>query len=811
MTIAFDLRVFSTGASERGMGRVARQIISNLCRSRPSETFYGLIFPGRFDPNISADAVRSDSIFSELSNLVPIDMSAQYRLLPLAEPNRFKERETISIEFFSRLKELNVSEFWNLTPLIGDAFVPIAPFPNIAIVYDMIPFLYQDHYLTDPRMRQYYIEHIAYLRHCDHLISISEQSKFDCVALFGMAAERITPIYPKLGPLFLEKQDSFEDPRNIAGPGDPEAYALCVSSHHYTKNLLNLCKAWTAANKKAPLGLRLKIVLASQEFRTALKNTAELDDSIELLVNVSEAELVGLYRKAWICVQPSRYEGFGYPVVEAIALGTPVLANDTPIFKEVGGTLAHYFDANNTGSLEKTLTTVLGDKPCVNKLRDETRAHSREHIARLDGTMQALASIGTIAKENYRTQSESVAYGFASSFYPDKCGIVDYTHNIASRLANASPTFIIVRPELEPSISPYQKYIVCSARALDLLVGRRPKMQIYYQLGGAHWQYFMWALMEKYPGVAVFHDLTMAGGVFHLSNHFDKREIFNTKFFAAESETIRNRVLAAVGKSTDAEVWKKNLQTAVGGRMNAYPLRTARESIVHDKTFKQILLDDAGDASLADRIRIAPLSKKNVKFRYRNLNRSALREAYGLGANGKLVGIFGNIVRNKLVLESITALAALRAKYALRILVVGNPVDPAYAAEVKAAVKELSLSDCVNFLEWVDDDDFERFIYMCDMVCNLRYPSNDGMTGPGVQAIAAGTPVVVSKEAKWSVFSAETGCVVSCAGPNLHQNLVDAFDKTLQNSDALRKAAYAKYTKDLAMKDLVQVYYRGTN
>ena len=82
---------------------------------------------------------------------------------------------------------------------------------------------------------------------------------------------------------------------------------------------------------------------------------------------VTDDELLDLYRSAAVVVLPSLYEGFGLPVIEAMACGTPCIVSDDPALVEVSGGAAIHVPRGDSGALRKTLETVLGDEI----LRDE--------------------------------------------------------------------------------------------------------------------------------------------------------------------------------------------------------------------------------------------------------------------------------------------------------------------------------------------------------------------------------------------------------------------------------------------------------
>ena len=100
--------------------------------------------------------------------------------------------------------------------------------------------------------------------------------------------------------------------------------------------------------------------------------------AVDVLGYLEEAQLASLYRSALMVVQPSFYEGFGLPILEAMACGTPVACADIPVFHEVADDCARYFDPHKPGSIARTMEQVAKD--------DELRADlCRRGIARAAG------------------------------------------------------------------------------------------------------------------------------------------------------------------------------------------------------------------------------------------------------------------------------------------------------------------------------------------------------------------------------------------------------------------------------------------
>jgi alpha-1,3-rhamnosyl/mannosyltransferase len=200
------------------------------------------------------------------------------------------------------------------------------------------------------------------LRKATGLIAVSEATKRDAIELLGLPAERITVIHSGVAEPYFTAE-----PLRRARP-----YVLFVGTVEPRKNLDRLIEAWRAL----PADVRdaYELVIAGPPGWGQLR-----PGKYTHLGYVPEAELPSLTAGAAAFCYPSLYEGFGFPVVQAMAAGVPVITSAVSSLPEVAGEGAVYVDPRSTSELTAALCRVLTSPA----LRDQLGREGRERASRM--------------------------------------------------------------------------------------------------------------------------------------------------------------------------------------------------------------------------------------------------------------------------------------------------------------------------------------------------------------------------------------------------------------------------------------------
>jgi len=239
----------------------------------------------------------------------------------------------------------------------------------VITVHDMIPFLFTNSYMKEqPFDYQFALKHgLELLKEADAIITVSESTKRDVAKYAKIPNERIHVIYEGVSEDLL-LIDRFESKAIIKRKyGISEDYVLYLGGVDYRKNIKKLIISFN--NLLVNSDANFKLVLAGDVFTRkdnkdvkavcALIEKLNMADNIKMPGLIDEKDLNALYGAANIFVFPSLYEGFGLPILEAMACGTPVITSNISSIPEVCGDAALLVDPNDVDSIAMAMHKVL--------------------------------------------------------------------------------------------------------------------------------------------------------------------------------------------------------------------------------------------------------------------------------------------------------------------------------------------------------------------------------------------------------------------------------------------------------------------
>jgi len=208
------------------------------------------------------------------------------------------------------------------------------------------------------------------IRKADRIIAVSESTKKDLKQIFNVPAKKIAVTYEGV---IVDKFPVKKKLDVMKKFKLPDHYILFVGTLERRKNLINLVRAykklitWDKKLERCPLILAGHESWKSEEIHDEVREL-KLANLVRFLGYISHNEKIDLMKKACCFVNPSLYEGFGLTMVEAMALGTPVIASDISSMPEVVGKAAILVDPEKEYEIAAALKKLLNSKDLQNKL-----------------------------------------------------------------------------------------------------------------------------------------------------------------------------------------------------------------------------------------------------------------------------------------------------------------------------------------------------------------------------------------------------------------------------------------------------------
>ncbi|MBI4065414.1 glycosyltransferase family 4 protein [Candidatus Gottesmanbacteria bacterium] len=252
---------------------------------------------------------------------------------------------------------------------LGQALPPILPKKTIGFVYD-IAFLQTPQAYPDSYQKLKDQTHNL-IKRSSHIITISHAVKKDLTKTYDVPDEKITVAYPGVSSIFLKKGKTMHTVR---------PYFLFVGSLKRGKNVSFIIKAFAQFLSMSNTHYNL-LLIGSNYWKdpqiTQAISRFHLESRVKLMGFIPDNELACYYRGALAFVSPSLAEGFGLPVVEAMACGCPVIVSDTAVCKEIVGDNGIFIDPSDTKKLAQAMKKMT-EGPVRDSLRKKGITRSQQ-------------------------------------------------------------------------------------------------------------------------------------------------------------------------------------------------------------------------------------------------------------------------------------------------------------------------------------------------------------------------------------------------------------------------------------------------
>ena len=244
---------------------------------------------------------------------------------------------------------------------------------NVVVTIHDLSFLHHPEWYSRTEALRFRLTVPWTARRAKRILTVSEHARKDIIETLGVAPAKVSFSYNRLRPMFSPRPPH-EIARVLARLDIDQPYVLTVGNLQPRKNGARLIEAWTNLRRSAPDFFPRLVIVGRKAWIFdpifAAARESEFARDVIFTDYVPDGELPALLSGASVFAYPSLFEGFGYPPVEAMACGAPVLTSDVTALPEVCGDAAVYVNPENVHDIEKKLLSLYRDDAQRRVLRD---------------------------------------------------------------------------------------------------------------------------------------------------------------------------------------------------------------------------------------------------------------------------------------------------------------------------------------------------------------------------------------------------------------------------------------------------------
>jgi glycosyltransferase involved in cell wall biosynthesis len=606
---------------------------------------------------------------------------------------------------------------------------------TIVTLYDLIPLVFEEHYLRDPVMRERYLVRTRMLRQADRVLAISQTTGADAVERLAVDPRRVTVIDAGATSTFADMYSSrahAERELSTRLRGVQPGFLLYVAGFEFRKNLERLI----AAYGRLPEDLRAahQLVIAcrllpseAELMRKWASEAAIKPEQLLLTGYVTDAELGALYRACELFVFASFYEGSGLPILEAMSCGAPVVASRTATGPEILGDSEGTFDPMDPASIAVCIEQTLRSPGTLARLSERSRrrvgTYTWEHVARrtMEGYEQTLRRPRRVPRPRL---------ALVTPWPLEQSGVADYSLRLASELGQRVDVDVVVGKPLSSYPEPREYGVsLIEARSFAAAHGVRQHDRVLYCMGNSSFHRHVYELMRARPGAVLAHDVRLTGfyGWFAgVEQPEDPTARLLERIRVLYGARIPDAVLGAGPPPPE-------LQSALGIYMTREIQQYAEQLLVHSRFALDVLELDRGVADRDLPVSIVPFGIPEPRAKARRGRRER-----------PLVISVGVLSEVKGLAALITAFGLLSREFPKARLAFAGPGDDGESQRWQAYAREHAPGADVDFMGHLSEARFRELLDSADLAVQLRTITNGEASAAVADCLAAGLPTIVT-------------------------------------------------------------------
>ena len=644
-----------------------------------------------------------------------------------------------------------------------------------ATAYDLIPLIFADEYLRDPKLNAWYRSRLDRLRRCDVLLAISESTRQDVIALLKFPEDRIATIHGAVDARFCPAPVPEERKRTLLSAlGLTRSYVMYTGGIDHRKNVEATIRAFGLLAPEMRAAYQMAIVCSVSEGERArlqalVRSCGLPDDGVVLTGFVSNEDLVDLYRCCELFVFPSQYEGFGLPVLEAMSCGAPTMAADASSLPEIVGRRDALFSIASDEYIAAALAHALAQPDFRRSLRkhgiERASLYSWSRVADL----ACNAWSDAIARKSNRVAigvpARKPRLALVTPLHPNRSGIADFITKLLPYLAEHFQIDLFASPDVDRDRYrdmgfDVHAWHVLPAMWLDYDAG------VLYQFADSPLHAHMVALIDSCPGVAFMHDVYLGELIACL------------EFGPHRVAGVFEKMLAYCVSESAVNEYRRSGREAIVER---YPLcrwiADHATGVIVTSEHARSLMDQTDQLDGARcRVTSLPGSARQLS----DAERRRARELLEIPESEVLVVGLGCRDERTLSAELIDAWLRRDPRIPARLVLIGE-AEADYGRALRQRIDSSARPSEIDLTGYVSEEDFERYLTGADVVVQLRKGSRGEASSAALSAMAYGVPLVASRHGSFSEIPDEV--CIHVDDPLEPAQLAQELDDLLRDKD----------------------------
>jgi glycosyltransferase involved in cell wall biosynthesis len=629
----------------------------------------------------------------------------------------------------------------------------------VVVLYDLIPLIFADRYLTDDRVRLPYLARLQLVRDADLVLAISEHTRRDGIEHLGLDPARVVTIGGGASEAFRPAAPGADPAAEVrrARATVTKPFVLTVAGYEWRKNTEALIEAFARLPEHVRTAHQLVVACSvpaegERTWREHARACGLGDADLVVTGYVDDALLRSLYQAAALFVFPSRYEGYGLPALEAASCGTPVLTSDSSSLPEILDLPASTFPPHDIAAMCERIEAALTDDALRSALlaagARAAAAHTWDAVAdrtlaaydrlaeRTGDTNDPGSNAGDVPGRARASRAARPRVAFVGPLPPVESGVALYNERVLGALPLEGIDLEIFHETPRGRAAP-RSPVDAPCYPLDALGSRLDPHDydsIVYTIGDSGYHVRTFDLARRVPGVLWLHDACLVG--LHLEwaqwllrtqrRTGDVLSVYRDEITAMYDGRVRPDAVLTEPLSHRSFVAQQVY-------LNARVVRASRRLVVNSELAHDMVRHDAGAGAT-----VPPITVLRHAFPDRSvlpISPTRPRRSRPLVV---ALGIVHPIKRPEVLLQ---AIAALDLEVDLAFV---GPCEEPLRRELLDVAHRLGIAARTTITGYVDVPEYARWISEADVAVQLREVSFGESSGAVHDAIAGGVPVVTS-------------------------------------------------------------------